>query len=428
MPRRDTASQSVRGGDNVLLLDSTLAVLSATTDDLPGVLSASLQSLVPHSALAILTGDAGAPYRAVGPEHLVNHLTVGELTGLRESAEPGRGAVGSLAVGSETHQVWLARADSDALLVLIDPGQPARDRAAVTLWRVAAAVLNRAAREASPRFLRQSRTVAAIRAQVIDELTDLHLTALESLVAVLRSNRLDDRAARQTATRLAAESVVRLRTSTDHLRSFNEEPVTSAFERLRDDLRPLARYRDLDVQFIEPPVDGRALPSEIAHGARAVVRGAVLALADQNGVRRVRVQWDCDGTNLLVDLRDDGPGELSFEDTMLQHLRHRISAMHGRVSLETTTGWGSELSMVIPLDPPRQPGPGHPLLALSSREAEVLDLMVRGSRNQDIADRLGISVNTVKYHTSNIFRTLGATSRAAAIAIAIEHGMNGHFD
>lgn len=79
--------------------------------------------------------------------------------------------------------------------------------------------------------------------------------------------------------------------------------MTTAFERLRDDLNPLLRYRDIDVQFVEPPVDGRPLPSEVAHGARAVVRGSILVMIDDPSVSRVRAQWDCDGTNLIIGLR-----------------------------------------------------------------------------------------------------------------------------
>ena len=123
---------------------------------------------------------------------------------------------------------------------------------------------------------RRSRGAAANRAQAVNDLADRHTTTLESLIGVLRSTNLDDRGARQTATILATEAVVHLRTATDQILTFTEEPVTSAFERLRDDLRPLVTYRDVDVQFVEPPVDGRALPSEIAHGARAVVRDAIL--------------------------------------------------------------------------------------------------------------------------------------------------------
>ena len=77
------------------------------------------------------------------------------------------------------------------------------------------------------------------RAELVDEFTDLHSTALESLLAALRAKHLDDGAARQTATRLAADALVDLRTSTDHMRTLGEEPVTTAFQRLRDDLRPL---------------------------------------------------------------------------------------------------------------------------------------------------------------------------------------------
>src|SRR5690606_39341712 len=117
---------------------------------------------------------------------------------------------------------------------------------------------------------------------------------------------------------LAAEGLVHLRTASDRVRTFTEEPVTTAFQRLREDLRPLVRYRDLDVQFIEPPVDGRPLPSEVAHGARAVVRGSILALVDRPEVSRVRVQWNCDGVNLLIDMRDDGAGEVPEGSVQLQ--------------------------------------------------------------------------------------------------------------
>lgn len=415
-------SQPAISGDGLHteLLEGVLAVLSSSVDDMIGVLSRVLRPLIPHCALVVLTDDTGAPSRGAGPEGLIDCVALRDLTALRDQVAPLSCAPGTLALDGVRHDVWTARADDGAVLVVIDPVLPAAGpETALAIWRVAAQLLQRAAREATPRFLHQSRTAAAIRAQVIDELNDLHLTALESLLAVLRSHKLDDRAARQTATRLAADSVIGLRTSTDRLRTFNEEPVTSAFQRLREDLRPLVRYRELDVQFIEPPINGRALPSEIAHGARAVVRGAVLTLADQSGVQRVRVQWDCDGTNLLINLRDDGPGELSLDSAMLQPLQQRITAMHGRISLETTPGWGSELAMVVPLDPLQAPGSGVGLPRLSAREAEVLALMTQGWRNQLIADRLGISINTVKYHVSNILDHLGAASRTEAIAIAL---------
>ena len=52
-------------------------------------------------------------------------------------------------------------------------------------------------------------------------------------------------------------------------------------------------------------------PGEVAHAARAIVRGLLLAMMDQPEVRRVRAQWDCDGENLLINVRDDGGGTLA---------------------------------------------------------------------------------------------------------------------
>ncbi len=56
--------------------------------------------------------------------------------------------------------------------------------------------------------------------------------------------------------------------------------------------------------------------------------------------------------------------------------------------------------------------------ALTERETEVLRLVARGKRNREIADELGVTERTVKYHTANIFAKLGVRSRAEAIALA----------
>jgi DNA-binding CsgD family transcriptional regulator len=57
---------------------------------------------------------------------------------------------------------------------------------------------------------------------------------------------------------------------------------------------------------------------------------------------------------------------------------------------------------------------------ISKRELEVLELMSAGLSNQEIADKLFVSLNTVKTHTSNLFVKLDAKRRTQAIQRAKE--------
>ncbi len=60
---------------------------------------------------------------------------------------------------------------------------------------------------------------------------------------------------------------------------------------------------------------------------------------------------------------------------------------------------------------------------LSDREREILACVASGSTNQQIANDLGISVNTVKVHVRNIFSKIGVASRAEATLYAVRNGV-----
>jgi two-component system, NarL family, response regulator LiaR len=59
-------------------------------------------------------------------------------------------------------------------------------------------------------------------------------------------------------------------------------------------------------------------------------------------------------------------------------------------------------------------------LGISKREHEVLELMAKGLSNQEIADKLFVSLNTIKTHTSNLFLKLEVSRRTQAVQKAKE--------
>jgi len=59
---------------------------------------------------------------------------------------------------------------------------------------------------------------------------------------------------------------------------------------------------------------------------------------------------------------------------------------------------------------------------LSPREVEVLSLVTLGMSNQDIADRLFLTINTLKSHIRQAYKKIGVGSRAQAVAWCMQHG------
>ena len=62
-------------------------------------------------------------------------------------------------------------------------------------------------------------------------------------------------------------------------------------------------------------------------------------------------------------------------------------------------------------------------LGITKRELEILALIAEGLSNREIADKLFVSENTVKTHSSRLFDKLGAKRRTQAVQIGKENGL-----
>lgn len=67
------------------------------------------------------------------------------------------------------------------------------------------------------------------------------------------------------------------------------------------------------------------------------------------------------------------------------------------------------------------PGREH---GLTHREAEIIALIAQGLSNQEIADRLYLSINSIKTYIRTAYRKIGVTRRAQAVAWALTNGFD----
>jgi predicted ATPase/DNA-binding CsgD family transcriptional regulator len=114
---------------------------------------------------------------------------------------------------------------------------------------------------------------------------------------------------------------------------------------------------------------------------------------------------------------------------LLTRLRADLSEQLGEPAFQAAweRGCGHDLettvrSIMEALEEPSRPTANQSLIEpLSERELEVLRLIAGGLSNRDIAERLVLSVGTVKVHTRNIYGKLNVGSRTQALAQAAEY-------
>jgi NarL family two-component system response regulator LiaR len=124
----------------------------------------------------------------------------------------------------------------------------------------------------------------------------------------------------------------------------------------------------------------------------------------------------------LTSFREEGLVQQALQAGALSYLLKNATAPELAGAIRAAAAGRPTLAPEAALDLVRsatQPAsPGHDLTA---REREVLALMVQGLSNNDIAERLVVSLSTAKTHVSSILAKLGTASRTEAVALAVQH-------
>ncbi|WP_033290027.1 helix-turn-helix transcriptional regulator [Amycolatopsis jejuensis] len=376
---------------------------------------------LPHRVAAHLAiYCASTPVRAVGEPDLAAAVTGVELGALLAYVTAGKPWQGTVPIAGGNFPVLAVasdRAPSGALVVFVRPdAEPLPEETVAMvqgLWDLVTTFQYQLTLTAQPEVLARSRAIAQARETAVAELSEAHAAAMAGLLGVLRSRQLDDATARASAIDLALNALEDLRAEAERRKTpGGEEPVGRAFQRLAESLRPLLRHGPVELE-LDPPAESEFVPSDVAHAARITTRAVVLAVLQQDAVRRVRVGWQLRGHDLLVLVRDDGPGEVSG-GVDLGQLAERVRTQRGQFEVDATPGWGLTIRATLPLDPR---APRHPLAELGPRETEVLQRIALGQRNREIAADLHLSESTVKFHVANILAKLGVGSRTEAAAV-----------
>lgn len=176
----------------------------------------------------------------------------------------------------------------------------------------------------------------------------------------------------------------------------------------------VATYRDDEVGPQHParPVIGElaARPSATLLPVPPLSVEAVTELAGGDAALAARVHRVTDGNAFYV------TEVLASGEEVPTTVREAVLARASRLSESAR-----RLVQVVATAPRRPPGQGRG--PLTPRQVEVLELIVAGLTNAEIAERLAITEKTAEHHVSAVLARLGAPNRASAVATAIALGL-----
>jgi DNA-binding NarL/FixJ family response regulator len=148
-----------------------------------------------------------------------------------------------------------------------------------------------------------------------------------------------------------------------------------------------------------------------------------LISAEQTNVKVVVLTASEDDANLFEAIKSGAQGYLFKNLDSNEFFRLLEGVARGEPAL--TPGLARKLlgEFARPAAP-AQPAATNEAQSLTEREREVLNLLVQGvTSNRELAERLVVTENTVKYHLRNILDKLHVQNRAQVVAYAVRHGI-----
>jgi DNA-binding CsgD family transcriptional regulator/signal transduction histidine kinase len=419
-------------------------LVCASTEQMAERARVALAPALSHDALVIVAPAAdGLPVRIAANGELQERLaaidwlsimaTAGTVTqGARRFAVPD--AIAGLRAAG-----WVASSAGVEVAVIITAAHkleigPAEEKAACLIAMLAAARQRGVGQAPSPGTLAFSHAISQERDRVRWELASVQATTLGALLKLLRDSAQGETrtpAGVAMAIDLASQALLDVKASAQRQDSSLYVSGTDAFTAAEKQLRELVRSAGVRLVSGFEGDEDAVLPRALARAAWLVSGEAGLNATRHAGVDKLRVHWRLGEDELELTIADNGDGfrgdEPQAQDEQ-SHLARRVAGLGGSVDLDTAPGWGTAVTCRLPLRVvslvPDAPA-AEQISQLRPREREVLELMVAGLRNREIAERLFITVRTVKFHVSNILRKFDAQSRAEVIVLAHNAGISG---
>ena len=158
----------------------------------------------------------------------------------------------------------------------------------------------------------------------------------------------------------------------------------------------------------------------------------------------IRLQGTVNGIELARQVREENPDvrlvvltnysnepyirammEVGVEGYVLKDTPPRDVMESVRMVMDGRTVFSKQISQAIVRGylSPSSDREASPQDGVTERELEVLELLIVGAPNTEIAERLHISVGTVQFHLTNIYGKLGVRSRGEAVIKAARDGL-----